>query len=319
MMKYIWIALCFASGLSVSTAVAQQNHSFGAEMGLDTLEDLQGMIEEIQQMFDPHGKGLNFQQFENSFHGFNSFLGGTASTQLGVKLGAVHPEVVHHLDLPPGRYQTIKSVVPGGAAEKAGLQALDIILQINDQDIMNAQQLVQWIAGKGAGEEVTVRVLRKGREEEFVVTLEEAAKTARGGLRGKGMDFNELFRQMQQQFDPLNAPQGPRNMVPEIEVEEDAQGNRTTRMRRSTRSSTAHTDQGRFTFKDDNGHRTFKVVDPDGEVAFEGPINTKKERAAVPVEFREQLEQMEQGSDIQFQFRQHRGPPKGPGKKRMAI
>jgi hypothetical protein len=40
--------------------------------------------------------------------------------------------------------------------------------------------------------------------------------------------------------------------------------------------------KGELHYKKSNGEASLKVVDPDGKVLFDGPINTKEQKAKVP-------------------------------------
>jgi osmotically-inducible protein OsmY len=42
------------------------------------------------------------------------------------------------------------------------------------------------------------------------------------------------------------------------------------------------TKRGKLHYKNANGEATLKVVNPDGKVLFDGPINTKEQKAKVP-------------------------------------
>ena len=44
----------------------------------------------------------------------------------------------------------------------------------------------------------------------------------------------------------------------------------------------AHSKRGELRYNDTNGEATLKVVNPDGKVLFDGPINTKEQKAKVP-------------------------------------
>jgi S1-C subfamily serine protease len=65
------------------------------------------------------------------------------------------------------------AVVPGSPAEKAGLKAGDIILELNGQRVSMEQTLASLIQNQSAGDTVTLKVFRDGKEQEVKVTLEE--------------------------------------------------------------------------------------------------------------------------------------------------
>jgi serine protease Do len=65
------------------------------------------------------------------------------------------------------------AVVPGSPADKAGLRENDIILEINNQKVGLDNPLAKIIGRLKAGDEVSLKVLRQGKEQEFKAKLEE--------------------------------------------------------------------------------------------------------------------------------------------------
>jgi serine protease Do len=64
------------------------------------------------------------------------------------------------------------SVLKNSPAEKAGLEEKDIITKINGQDINEKNSLTSLMSKHGVGEEVTLVIVRDGKEREVKVTLE---------------------------------------------------------------------------------------------------------------------------------------------------
>ncbi|WP_406380994.1 S1C family serine protease [Streptomyces sp. NBC_01618] len=79
--------------------------------------------------------------------------------------------VVDQNYLPAG--VALVSVTKGGAAEKAGLRAGDIITKIGDQPVMTITSLSQALASDKPGQKVGVTYLRNGAEKTAQVTLGE--------------------------------------------------------------------------------------------------------------------------------------------------
>jgi len=65
------------------------------------------------------------------------------------------------------------AVIPGSPADKAGIQANDIILEVNGQKIDDTHSLVSLIGNKNVGDVVTLKILSKGQEKTVSVKLEE--------------------------------------------------------------------------------------------------------------------------------------------------
>ena len=64
-------------------------------------------------------------------------------------------------------------MVPGGPADKAGLQANDIITEINGEKITENKGLISVLSSYEPGKEVEIKYLRKGEEKTTKITLGE--------------------------------------------------------------------------------------------------------------------------------------------------
>ena len=69
----------------------------------------------------------------------------------------------------------VNEVAPGTAAEKAGLQAGDIITEINGNNLTGFNELRAKVASLGAGAEVVLTIVRSGKEKKVKVTLDAAS------------------------------------------------------------------------------------------------------------------------------------------------
>ena len=67
---------------------------------------------------------------------------------------------------------------------------------------------------------------------------------------------------------------------------------------------------GEIEVRSDNGKRTLTAKNPNGENAFDGPIDTEEQRKTIPPEFRKMLEQVEVRSRSD---QRPGGPQAGPG------
>jgi serine protease Do len=66
----------------------------------------------------------------------------------------------------------VLSVRPNSVADKAGIKAGDVIVDFNGQTIQSAQQVIDLIAARNPGLEVTVSVERSGQTHQFQIKLE---------------------------------------------------------------------------------------------------------------------------------------------------
>ena len=90
---------------------------------------------------------------------------------LGVTIQTIDKESASALGTEVESGALISRVVPGSAAEKAGLLVDDIIIKINDKKIDSSRELMNAIGLKGSGEEVSVEFVRSGRTQFLVATL----------------------------------------------------------------------------------------------------------------------------------------------------
>lgn len=83
--------------------------------------------------------------------------------RLGVMIRPeIGEELREHLDLPAGKGLMVESVVAGSLAEKLGLQARDIVLQIAGKDIGSTQDVQDALGAIANDQEVAVEFLRRG-------------------------------------------------------------------------------------------------------------------------------------------------------------
>jgi serine protease Do len=100
---------------------------------------------------------------------------------IGVQLQQMDVTLARALGKPDAKGALVSSVEPGTPAASAGLESGDIIVGIGDREIEDSQGLIREVARHDPGEEIAVRVLRKGKTKSFDVTLAE--RPGRGGAQ----------------------------------------------------------------------------------------------------------------------------------------
>ena len=83
---------------------------------------------------------------------------------LGVMISDINQEIAEQLGLEISKGALIQEVSPDSAAEDAGLEAGDVIIQVNDSDIENATDLRNAIGLKRSGEKVEIKIVRDNKE-----------------------------------------------------------------------------------------------------------------------------------------------------------
>lgn len=100
--------------------------------------------------------------------------------RIGVQIDAVSPELAQALGLGPARGALIRAVEADSPAEKAGLEAGDVVLAFDGQSVDKAADLPRLVGNTPPGKSVAMRVWRRGDVRPLQVTLAElqAAGTA---------------------------------------------------------------------------------------------------------------------------------------------
>lgn len=88
---------------------------------------------------------------------------------LGVMVHDVDQQTAIYYGLPMGAYVT--EVNAGGAAEKAGVQARDIIVAVGDDQVTSLNELTRVLEQYSGGENTTITVWRGGKEVTLNITL----------------------------------------------------------------------------------------------------------------------------------------------------
>ena len=107
---------------------------------------------------------------------------------LGVERGPLTEDLASALGIGRERGEFINRVLPGGAADRAGVRAGDVVLKINGQDVTPDNNLSYIVANIRPGTRVAIELLRDGRP--MTVTATVATRPPPEELAGE------------QQFDP---------------------------------------------------------------------------------------------------------------------
>ena len=114
--------------------------------------------------------------------------GNVERARLGVQYTPATQALIDALDLPRGAAQ-VRSVVPGSAADEAGVREGDVIVAINGDQLGNHLELTQKVSSLRPGDTITLTVNREGDTERIEVQLGTATDeplAAAGSPRGDG-------------------------------------------------------------------------------------------------------------------------------------
>ncbi|HEX8566261.1 MAG TPA: DegQ family serine endoprotease [Pyrinomonadaceae bacterium] len=98
--------------------------------------------------------------------------------QLGVLIRDIDSDLAASLNLKDTRGAVITDVQPDSAAAKAGLQRYDVVTALNGERVEDGNTLRNRIAATQPGSEVTLTVLREGKEQQIKATLGELSVQA---------------------------------------------------------------------------------------------------------------------------------------------
>ncbi len=134
------------------------------------LFDLQGNVVGINTaIFSPSGGsvGIGFSVPSNTAKGVIAQLikyGETRRGWLGVKIQSVTDDIAESMGLTKPRGALIADVTKTGPAEKAGIQAGDVVIEFDGKPVTQMRDLPRIVAETEIGKRVQVRILRKGKE-----------------------------------------------------------------------------------------------------------------------------------------------------------
>jgi serine protease Do len=93
--------------------------------------------------------------------------------RIGVVIQEVTRELADSFGLPKMSGALISAVEKGGPADKAGIQASDVILKFDGKAVNVSRDLPRMVAGTTPGSKVTVQLWRKGATKEVSLTIAE--------------------------------------------------------------------------------------------------------------------------------------------------
>ncbi len=141
------------NAIGVNVAVAQNAQNIGFAIPINTVKSILQSIKEHGKIVHPY-LGVRYVQIDKDIQKKNN---------LSVDYGAL---------IVRGETRTDLAVIPGSPADKAGLRENDIILEVNGVKLDDKTSLQREVLKYNVGDEITLKVLSKGKEKEVKVTLE---------------------------------------------------------------------------------------------------------------------------------------------------
>jgi hypothetical protein len=233
-------------------------------------------------------------------------------TFLGVETSDVPRVLSEQMGLPRGFGVVVDYVVPNGPAAAAGLQPSDIIRMLNDQQIANPSQLGKLVRSFAEGTSVDLTLLRKGKEMKVSVKLGKKEVPVERGPFGFEQEWN--FDDLDKMKFDFKAPDmtavreavaraKDQAMRARDEAQRAVRGLRivttddgltkSTRIDLGKATITFSDDQGELKMESVDGRKMLTAKDAQGNVLFNGPIDTGEQRAKLPANVRQRFEKLE--------------------------
>lgn len=175
------------------------------------LVDLQGRVLGINTMIVGRGSGIGFAIPSEIAQRVARQLIASGSVKrawLGVSFQEITPELAAHFGGSFDGGALINAVVPGGPADKAGLQAGDVITAIDDQKIGEGRDLLRTVLRHGVGERLHLEVRRGAKTKKVTLVTgerpsEDSAQSQQQGVQDNavlGLTLEDLTPRLRERF-----------------------------------------------------------------------------------------------------------------------
>ena len=248
-------------------------------------------------------------------------------TYFGVETSQVPDVVSEQLGLAKGLGLVVEYVEPNSPAASAGVQQNDILKMLNDQILIEPSQLRKLLQTFSEGTEVTLTILRKGKEQKITAKLAKKEVPQRHSLMPGGNhdwhwdfdDTGDLGEQMQELKEQLKeqlgdaqrgvirgavmqaheaarrAREDARRAAREIRIlSKDNGALRATKIDLGKAQIVFSDDKGEMKLENLDGKKLLMAKDPQGKLLFSGPVETKEDIDKLPADVRERYERLQQ-------------------------
>jgi hypothetical protein len=254
-------------------------------------------------------------------------------TFLGVETSEAPSVVSEQLGLAKGFGLVVDYVVPDSPAAAAGVRQNDIIKMLNDQILTEPDQLAKLVRSYSEGTNITLTVLRKGKEEKVTVKLVKKEMSERpefperfrghrghsdfpfgnhdfddfgmGDLRGEMRDLKGRLGNeqrgmihdavMKAREEAMRAREQVKRAGDQIRIlSKDQDAIKSTKIDVGKAQIVYSDDKGELRLEKIDGKEVLTAKDPQGLLLFSGPIETKEDLDKIPVEVRQRYEKLRQ-------------------------
>lgn len=254
------------------------------------------------------------------------------STFLGVQLGPVDPALAAQLGLEEGTGALVNTVVEDSPADKAGIKKHDVMVKMDGEKVKGPEDVVNRISERKKGDKIKLELFRSGKKVEAEAVLGEKPGPGQEPrrLRDALKSLKELEYRLVPRLRVYGVPPGKHDVdevVIQLEEDDDENGN-AVKSRSEVRAGMPNkpglvrsgiapaggppkppmpghksqvivvkTEKDVTTVRDEDGQRFVTVKDINGNVIFDGKVNSDVDKEKLPPSVRERLERIDR--DIQ--------------------
>ncbi len=159
------------------------------------LFNMEGKVVGINTAIVAHGQGIGFaipMEMAKAILSDLKAKGKVTRGWMGISVQDVTEELAKNMKLKDRSGALISEVFRGDPADKAGIQAGDVVTEINGKKVKDTHDLLIMIASFRVNDRISVKVLREGVERMFQVVVEErtdSKEMARAGSRDDRQNF----------------------------------------------------------------------------------------------------------------------------------
>ena len=170
------------------------------------LVNLRGEVLGINTMIVGQGTGIGFAIPSNLARVVSEQLiagGAVHRAFIGVGFQELTGELATHFGVQGKGGALVSSIVPGSPAERAGLQAGDVIVSVDGQRIQESRDLQRMLLQRQVGAKVTLGVVRDKKERSFALVTQEKPNARAAQQERSGQAPRAAASQLGLELEPL--------------------------------------------------------------------------------------------------------------------
>jgi hypothetical protein len=205
----------------------------------------------------------------------------------------VTPAMAEKMELDGATGMKVVYVIKGSPADGV-IKKNDVLLKMGEQKLVDFKQLTTLIKEANPGDTVEFELVRDAAKTNASVVL--GARKKHGPFMSLAPTFVKMMDLMKNKGDGEFEMDNSAFQAMICTMEKSEMPEKFQKMQEvlsSVASTMKNTDGSSISLKIDDGMKTLVVKDKEGNPVFDGPINTEEERAQVPEQYRDVLDNIE--------------------------